>query len=275
MMSVMTMLQPSASRVPGLVLCTTLLVSIALLPDALAQTTAPGPAAVRASATPAAVQAQQAEAKAREAQRDEAVAAALVAALEQELGGRRIRLRLDPPRVGIASVRDRVVEGRGRVLIGDGEEWLGLRYRVLYDAIMGTTGYPELHLGGADAGGRILPNDASLVGELDERVLTLVGEEFGHQKARMQLDRIVTIETGSRYLRIDAEGLVDFGPDGTAPARVEGLYDRMAGDWLRVAYVLEPVPAAPAQTEPSTDMTSTSPVGDERPLAAGADAEGG
>ncbi len=186
----------------------------------------------------------------RDAQRDEAIAGALVAALEQELGGRRIRLRLDPAQVGIASVRDRVVEGSGAVLIGDGEEWIGLHYRVLYDAVMGTTGYPELHLGGMDTGGRVLPNDASLVSALDGRVLDLVALEFGHQQARMQLDRIVTVETGSRYLRIDAEGMVDFGRDGTAPVRVEGLFDRIVGDWLRVAYALQPMADTAAQPTP-------------------------
>ena len=201
-----------------------------------------GPASARGQspaprATTAAVDA---ETQARDAERDEAVAAALVAALEQELGGRRIRLRLEPARVGIASVRDRVVEGRGDVSIGEGDEWLGLRYRVLYDAMMGTTGYPELHIGGMETGGRVLPNDATLVSALDDRVLDLLAEEFGRQQARMQLDRIVTVETGSRYLRIDAEGLVDFGRDGTAPVRVEGLYDRADGTWLRVAYALEP-----------------------------------
>jgi len=217
--------------------------AVAFAGVAPARAQSPAPRTVTASPVDA-------QAQARDAERDEAVAAALVAALEQELGGRRIRLRLEPARIGIASVRDRVVEGRGELSIGDGEEWLGLRYRVLYDAVMGTTGYPELHIGGMETGGRILPNDATLVSALDGRVLDLLAEEFGHQQARMQLDRIVTVETGSRYLRIDAEGLVDFGRDGAAPVRVEGLYDRAGGDWLRVAYVLEP----------SADAGSTAPM---------------
>ena len=137
-------------------------------------------------------------------------------------------------------------------------------YRVLYDAVMGSTGYPELHLGGMGMEGRILPNDAGLVRELDERVLALVADEFGHQQARMQLDRIVTVETGSRFLRIDAEGLVDFGPQGTAPARVEGLYDRAAGDWLRVAYALEPMPVTPAD---ASTLSAPLPQQDPGPLA--------
>lgn len=207
---------------------------------------APAQAPVRQTATASSIDAR---AQARDAARDEAVAAALVAALEQELGGRRIRLRLEPPSVGIASVRDRMIEGRGAVSIGDSEEWLGLHYRVLYDAVMGTSGYPELHIGGQETGGRVLPNDAALVGDLDERVLALLSEEFGHQHARMQLDHIVTVAHGDRYLRIDAEGLVDFGRDGNAPASVEGLYDRAAGEWLRVAYALEPVAAGPPPVE--------------------------
>lgn len=213
-----------------------------------AQPPAPRPAAAAADT----------HTQARDAQRDEAVAAALVAALEQELGGRRIRLRLDPANVGIASIRDRMIEGRGTVSIGDGDDWLGLRYRVLYDAMMGTTGYPELHLGGMEAGSRVLPNDAALVSALDGRVLDLLAQEFGHQQARMQLDRILTVETGSRYLRIDAEGMVDFGRDGTAPVRVEGLYGRIDGDWLRVAYALEPGADADADANAGTGTGSGS-----------------
>lgn len=211
------------------------------------------------AARPAAAAVVDAQTQARDAQRDEAVAAALVAALEQELGGRRIRLRLDPAKVGIASVRDRVIEGHGAVSIGDGDDWLGLRYRVLYDAMMGSTGYPELHLGGMDAGSRILPNDSGLVSALDTRVFDLMAAEFGHQRARMQLDHIVTVETGRRYLRIDAEGMVDFGPDGTAPLRVEGLYDRIDGDWLRVAYALEPMPAEALPPAESVDTQGLAP----------------
>ena len=57
---------------------------------------------------------------------------------------------------------------------------------------------------------------------------------------RLQLDHITTVEAGSRYLRINANGIADFGAEGTSPARIEALYDRRGKAWLRVNYELGP-----------------------------------
>jgi hypothetical protein len=57
---------------------------------------------------------------------------------------------------------------------------------------------------------------------------------------RLQLDEITTLETGQRYLRIDAQGIADFGREGSTPARVDALYDRKDKSWLRVNYELGP-----------------------------------
>ena len=43
---------------------------------------------------------------------------------------------------------------------------------------------------------------------------------------------------GGRLLRINAEGIADFGLDGSTPVRIEALYDRVAGAWQRVNYDL-------------------------------------
>lgn len=175
---------------------------------------------------------------------DGVVAASLVGALSEELGGRAVKIRMDRTEVQTTSLRDRLVSGQGMLQIENASDWIGFRFTTLYDAILESAGYPELSIGISGPEGRAVPNDAALIRELDDRVIGMLGEEFGTQRVRLQLDRISTVETGSRYLRIDANGFADFGLDGTAPTRVEGLYDREDNAWLRVAYVLEGTPPA-------------------------------
>jgi hypothetical protein len=185
---------------------------------------------------------------------DEVIAAAVVSALSDELGGRQVEIRLDPLSVQTSSLRDRLVSGRGEMQIDGAADWVGFSFNALYDAVLESAGYPELRIGGVRGADRVLPNDARLIRELDDRVIALVGQEFGYQQVRMQLDQITTMEAGARYLRIDAQGLADFGLDGTAPTHVEALYDRTTETWLRVAYVLQPsaeagLPPVSAQPE--------------------------
>jgi hypothetical protein len=179
---------------------------------------------------------------------DGVVAASLVGALSEQLGDRPVKVKLKHVDVQVTSLRDRLVSGQGELQIDTAQDWIGFRFSTLYDAIFENAGYPELSIGTVGPGGRTLPNDSKLVRELDDRVVTMLGEEFGYQRVRLQLDRIDTIEAGVRYLRIDASGIADFGIDGTAPTRVEALYDREQNGWLRVAYTLDgtPPPASPA-----------------------------
>lgn len=199
-----------------------------------------------------AVDSRQAEVARERETLDGVVAAALVGALSEQLGGRAVKIRLDRVDVQPSSLRDRKVTGQGAVQIDNAEEWIGFRFATLYDAVLESAGYPDLKIGTVGPEGRIVPNDATLIRELEERVAGKLGEEFGGQHARLQLDRIDTVEAGPRYYRIDAAGIADFGRDGTAPVQVEGLYDRKARDWLRAAYTLggddtgEPAAAKPA-----------------------------
>jgi hypothetical protein len=167
------------------------------------------------------------------------VAAALVGALSEQLGGRAVKVRLGQVDVRATSLRDRVVSGQGELQIDGAPEWLGFRFSTLYDSLYESAGYPELSIGTVGPEGRAVPNDSSLIREAEDRVVAQLSREFGYQKVWLQLDRIATVESGRRYLRIDASGTADFGRDGAAPARIEGLYDREQKVWLRVAYVLE------------------------------------
>jgi hypothetical protein len=169
-----------------------------------------------------------------------AVAAVVVAALTEQFDNRTVAVQLDSADVQVASVRDRVVSGEGRMRIGaEDEDWIGFRYRTLYDTLYGNAGYPEVTLGGSDDE-RAVPNDSALVQQLDARVVAALDKEFQGQPVRLQLDRITTLEAGKRFLRIDAAGIADFGREGSTPARVDALYDRRDDTWLRVNYELGP-----------------------------------
>jgi len=179
---------------------------------------------------------------------DGVVAASLVGALSEQLGGRAVKIKLKQVVVQTTSLRDRLVSGQGEMQIEASQDWIGFRFSTLYDAIFESAGYPELSIGTVGPGGRTVPNDSKLVRELDDRVVGMLGAEFGYQQVRLQLDRIDTVEAGARYLRIDARGIADFGLDGTAPTRVEALYDREQNAWLRVTYTLDAAPPAASST---------------------------
>jgi hypothetical protein len=220
---------------------------LAVLLGATASVSAAPPGNARPASPPVSAPARAAMAEERE-MLDSVVAASLVGALSEQLGGRAVRIRLERIDVQTTSLRDRLVSGQGALQIDNAVEWLGFRFTTLYDAMLESAGYPELSIGTVGPEGKAVPNDAALVRELDDRVVGMLGEEFGMQQVRLQLDRIATVEAGPRYLRIDASGIADFGLDGSAPTRVEGLYDRRDNTWLRVAYVLEGSPpvATPA-----------------------------
>lgn len=168
------------------------------------------------------------------------VAGVLIAALTEQFGGRSVSIMLDQVDAQPASIRDSVVRGQGRARIGGDEDWIGFRFSTLYDTVFNSAAYPGITLGGVTSDERNLPNDPVLVRQLDERVVERLGQEFAEQTVRLQLDRISTVEAGSHYLRIDAGGIADFGPEGTSSARIEALYDLRERAWLRVDYELGP-----------------------------------
>lgn len=175
-----------------------------------------------------------------------AAAASVVGALSEQFGNDRvITVKIDSTEIQIASLRDRVVSGQGRVQIGAGEDWIGFRYRTLYDTLEGSAGDPRVTLGGGLGVERLVPNDPRLVKSLDGVVSAELRKEFAGQPVRLKMGEVTmlesgTLEGGARYLRIDAQGIADFGREGSTPARVDALYDRRDNVWLRVDYELGP-----------------------------------
>ncbi len=169
----------------------------------------------------------------------DAVASVVVVALTEQFDGKPISVGIDSYEVRVSGARERVVSGRGRVDIEGAQDPITFNYRTLYDVLSSDAGYPTISIAGVGGGSeRSAPNDSTLVGELDRRVAAALSQELGGRQVWLQLDAIESYESADRYVRIQATGLADLGIDGNTPARVEALYDRSEGAWLRVNYEL-------------------------------------
>lgn len=170
-----------------------------------------------------------------------AVASVVVVALTEQFDGKSISVSIDSQDVQVTGARERSVTGQGRVRVagaGD-DQWIAFRFRTLYDVVADHAAYPTISIGSVGgAAERSVPNDSTLIGQLDERVVAALSKELGGKRVWLQLDDIESYESGARFVRIDASGVADFGIDGTTPARVEALYDREKDAWLRVNYQL-------------------------------------
>lgn len=167
-----------------------------------------------------------------------ALAGPLLVVLSEQLGGRPVVMRLEDVRVHPAGKYARTISGVGSLRIEGEQDWMGFRFQAAYDSRLDRTDFPEVSIGGVAAGEHELPNDPALVRALDDRVAASMAVEQRQPSVRLQLDRIVTVEAGTRYLNIHAAGLADFGAGGTRAIRIEGFYDRLRNEWLRVHYEL-------------------------------------
>lgn len=179
---------------------------------------------------------------------EDAVASVVVVALTEQFDGKPISVAIDGYDVQVSSARQRVVSGRGTVRVDGADVPIGFGYRTVYDMVAAEAGFPTITLSGTGGDERAVPNDSTLVDQLDERVSSAMSHELGGRQVWLQFDSIETFESAGRYVRINAQGLADFGPAGSAPARVEGLYDRSTAAWLRVNYELGAAQALAANT---------------------------
>lgn len=168
---------------------------------------------------------------------DGAVAASVIGAISAQFDGREVAVRLDEVAVQPASVRDRNVNGAGRLRIGDDDSWIPFRFDVLYDTRTASVSHPAITLGD-DTAGHPIAVDSSLARALGQRVDMALDDEFAQQPVQLVVDRVTTAEAGTRYLRVEALGTADFDAEGVVPAQVQALYDRKTGEWLRVDYEL-------------------------------------
>ena len=166
---------------------------------------------------------------------DAAVAAALIGAISSEFDERRVEVKLDRVEVAPAGFVQRDVRGTGRLMIGSDEDWIPFEFAALYDTELSSVDYPALTLGGT---GQAVAADAGLARRLANEIDRRLGLEFAEQPVELRLDNVRLLPAGRHYLRLDANGIADFGAEGSTPAGVQALYDPRNGEWLRVSYEL-------------------------------------
>jgi hypothetical protein len=166
---------------------------------------------------------------------DAAVAAALIGAISSEFDERRVEVKLDRVEVAPAGLVQRDVRGTGWLMIGSDEGWIPFEFAALYDTDSSSVDYPALTLGGT---GQAVAADAGLTRRLANEVDRRLGIEFAEQPVELILDSVRLLPAGRHYLRLDANGIADFGAEGSTQAGVQALYDPRNGEWLRVSYEL-------------------------------------
>lgn len=170
---------------------------------------------------------------------DGAIAAAVIAGLSRQFGESRVEVRLDSVDVQPASIRDRIVDGHGRLKLGQDRAWIPFRFEALYDTESTAVSHPRLVLGEARPGNEISA-DSDIARALTERVDTALHDEFSQQPFDLVIDRVVTQGVGDRLVQVRGTGTVDFGPEGATAAQIDALYDPAEARWLRVNYELGP-----------------------------------
>lgn len=166
-----------------------------------------------------------------------AVATAVIAAIERQFGEDRIEVRLDQVAVNPASIRDRSVDGHGRLQLGHERAWIPFRFEALYDTESAIVSHPRLVLGEARPGNEV-GRDSDIAQALAQRVDRALGDEFAQQPFALVIDRVATSRAGERLVQVRGTGTVDFGAEGATAARIDALYDPIEARWLRVDYEL-------------------------------------
>jgi hypothetical protein len=168
---------------------------------------------------------------------DDAAAAALIGAISGQFGERKVEVKLDTVEATPAGLIQRDIRGTGRLLIGQDDTWIPFRFHVLYDTEQASAGYPDLVLG-SDQPGKSMPADAAIAKRLAAEVDMRLRDEFAGQPVSFTMDSVRVQPAGTRYLRLQANGIAQFGREGDASAAVRALYDIRTGEWLRLDYEL-------------------------------------
>lgn len=168
---------------------------------------------------------------------DAALAAAVIGAVTAQFEETDVAVTLGRIQVAPSSLQDRAVSGRGQLRLGDDPVWIPFSFQALYDTASASVTYPQLVLGHGAGGAELSP--ASRLGHaLHGRVEAQLRGEFQQQPFDLDVERVLTRPAGNRFLQLQATGTVDFGPEGSAPARIDAIYDTRAQRWIRVGYEL-------------------------------------
>jgi hypothetical protein len=170
---------------------------------------------------------------------DDAVAAALIGSISGQFDTDDVTVQLADVQLMPVSLRDREVQGAGRLRIDGDPRWIPFRFAALYDTVNAEVSQPRLRLGTAAVAGTA---DARIAEGLQARVARALAAEFAGQPVNWTQGATQVAAGDGRFVRVSGIGTADFGVEGQVDARVEALYDRESGRWLRVSYELgEPI----------------------------------
>ena len=169
-----------------------------------------------------------------------AIAGPLVVALSEQFGGRDVDMYLD--RLATMPLGDgaSMVSGTGAVRIqGQAGRESSFSFRLPWNTHLQQAGYPEVSVAGTPAGDRPVPNDVALVQQLEADVTAALAHHARQSAVSVRLDRVATVEGGTRFLRMQAGGVAYFSDNGAGTAlTISALYDRSRRTWKRLEYGL-------------------------------------
>ncbi|MFZ5656413.1 MAG: hypothetical protein ACOY37_05050 [Pseudomonadota bacterium] len=166
---------------------------------------------------------------------DDAVAAAVIGSISGQFDTDDVTVQLADVDAVPLSIRDRELRGSGRLRIDGHAQWIPFRFAALYDTQNAEVSQPRLQLGGA---GAATTADASITRGLEAQVAQALTAEFAGQPVAWKQGATRVSTEDSRFVHVVGKGLADFGAEGRVDARVDALYDRRTGRWLRVSYEL-------------------------------------
>lgn len=217
----------------------TALMSTGLLATAIAaqQTPTASPAVPAGVVARAADAAPESRVEAEQAM-DAAVAAALIGAISEQFGERRIDVKLQRLDSTAVNLIDSRLTGVGELRLGPDSDWIPMQFSALYDSVGTVVMHPKLTIGRDSTPVQALQSDSALARSLGDEVQRRLNSEFGDQHVALTLSDVQLRPLNDRFSRLHANGLAGFDGEGSAQAAIQAVYDNHTREWVQVNYEL-------------------------------------
>ncbi|GAB3725734.1 hypothetical protein GCM10028862_00120 [Luteimonas pelagia] len=164
----------------------------------------------------------------------DAVAVAVIGALQAQFDGRDVEFRIDALESKPVSRRDLALTGRGDIRIEGSGAWLPVTFQALYDTATLTVLSPSISLDQSSVEGAARVDSRALEDEVGRRLAA----EFDAQSVSFALLDVQVSGGDARHAVASGQGVADFGPEGQAPVQLQGVFDRVENTWIQVDYEL-------------------------------------
>lgn len=172
---------------------------------------------------------------------DAVVAGSIIGAIVSSFDEAHVQVKLDDVHLDPLDLEQSQASGSGYVKLGRDKDaaWVPFRYTALYDTLDHSASVPRIEIGGAH-------NTIALTGTEPASVAQVLAigmnqrlhKEFGQQQPTVQLETIALAKLDADHASVLAEGIVNFGVEGTAIAQIQALYDTRSNRLLRLDYRL-------------------------------------